>query len=152
VDRDSLLVSSTTIYVVDTHALVRFLTGDSSLGPRARTILADARSHLVVPIHSFEEIRRKFFTLDAKTMVRVPPAVALRLVAKCSNMKILPRGLAVFHEEKALKQSAVGRQIPGDDISICATAIAVRNATGRPVILITRDGKIRRSGIIPTVW
>jgi len=126
--------------------------GDPSLGSHARAILADARSHIVVPIHCFEEIRRKFFILDPKTMIRIPPTVALRLVAHCGNMKILPRGLAVFHAENTLRQSAVGRQIPGDDISICATALAVRATTGRPVVLISKDGRIRRSKVIPMLW
>lgn len=140
------------IYVIDTHALVFFLTGDPALGPRARKVMVDSRSHLVVPIYCFEEMRRRFGPrLNEKGMIRVPPMAALRLTAKCFNMRIFPRGPAVFHEENALRR-LVDRPIPEEDLPICATAIAIRKVTSQEVLLISRDRKIRRAGLIPVVW
>lgn len=36
-------------YVIDTHALVWFLEGNSRLGVNAKAILSDADSQLVIP-------------------------------------------------------------------------------------------------------
>ena len=36
-------------YVVDTHALLWFLTGSSQLSDRAKSILEDANNQLIIP-------------------------------------------------------------------------------------------------------
>ena len=43
-------------YVVDTHAMVWFIAGDSRLGPNAKQILSNSNSELILPITALAEV------------------------------------------------------------------------------------------------
>ena len=43
-------------YVVDTHAMIWFSTGDSRLGPNAKPILSNSNSEIILPITALAEV------------------------------------------------------------------------------------------------
>jgi hypothetical protein len=139
------------IYVVDTHALVWYLEGRlTALGKQALSVLSRPTSRLVVPIHCFEEIRLKFFPKESGAkMIRVPPSAALRVVAHTTNIRIFPRGAGVLAEENRLRKLKL---ISDQDLPICATAIAIAKATSVDVFVLSKDGQMKRSGLVQLVW
>lgn len=144
-------MNSGTVYVVDTHALIFLLKDSPRLGKQARRILTNPASHLVVPVWCFEELRQKV-TKEGPASPKVPPTPCLRLVGACRNMRILARGSGVLVEESRLQRPFRRPVVPQQDLQICATALAIRRATGRTVAIITRDREISKWGEVPVIW
>jgi hypothetical protein len=139
------------IYVIDTHVLVWYLEGRLGLiGKRARAVLLQPSSCLVIPIYCFEEIRFKFppKRTDGST-IRVPPSAALRLLAHAVNVRIFPRGPGVLAEANRLRKS---RGLSAQDLPIYATAVAIEKATGAEVFVLSNDEQIRRSKLVRLAW
>jgi PIN domain nuclease of toxin-antitoxin system len=127
------------VLVLDTHALVWFLTADHRLGPAARAALTDERIEVVIPALVLAEVS----SLSAKGRTPVDLARVLRHVHQTDNTRI-----ASFDETTA-------RLLPADldihDGIIVATGLALL-ATGVSVALVTRDAKITASGLVDVVW
>lgn len=143
------------IYVVDTHAFVRFAKAFPTLGARALSVMRDPRSKLVLPLHCFEELRQKF--IDGRDPMWIPPTASLRLVLSSSNVKVFPRGPAVITEEFRLSRAFRNQktQVPKQDIPICATLLAIRRHHGDRVGMISVDPKIKlwcQANQITVVW
>lgn len=137
---------SSHVYVVDTCALIWFVRGDVRLGLAARQALLNPTARVVVPAYSIEEIQRKFspYMQPTRDIPAIPPTPLLRLLAKCSNAKVLDRGLAVIAREIALKNSYRANGINADDFPIAAAALIAKQYCGGPVVLLTSDGLLRR--------
>jgi hypothetical protein len=151
-------MNSRIIYILDTCALIHYFRGDAKLGGRARVILQDHTSCLVVPIYVFIEMKRLLADClkSRRSCVRILPITSLRLAATSTNIKVFPRSPGVLVEEERLtqeKQNGLDEQ----DISICATALAIKNAStgaGAPII-VSNDGKMSKWGTrvgIKLVW
>ena len=129
------------LYVVDTHALVWFLTQDARLGFNAQTVLSSPGpgNRLVVPTIVLAE------TWDLARKLRVP--VSFRYVlgqVRSSNalihslsvrvLTLLPNGLPDIH-----------------DAIVVATAVAL-GSRRHPAAIVTRDRDISNSGLAPCIW
>ncbi len=155
-------MSAKPIYVLDTHALVHFLKRDKPIGRKARIIMLDSQSDLVVPIFLFDEIYHKSIplrNLHRSDKINLPPATVLRILSGSTNIKVFPRSPAVEHEELSLRRDKIlnrkiNTSLPDQDIPICATALAIKQAFDgrRSVFLISKDNGVRRWGRIPVIW
>ena len=138
------------IYLLDTNALVFFLKDAPELGGRARRVLSDPRSQLVVPAYCIEELRLNLPNTGA-TPMRVPPLAVLRLLARCRNVRVFAAGIGVQAEYsylQGMRPSMVDRQ----DFPIVATAISIRKGTGVEVTILTRDRKRKNWPGVATLW
>ncbi len=126
-----------TTFVVDTHALVWFISGDSRLSDKARTILRDPGVQLIIPAIVLAEI--KFLAGKgrfAQTLEQV--LLALNADPRCL---VFPIDLTVI------------QRMPTDldihDGLIVGTALA----QAIPVDgILTRDEAITGSNLVTVVW
>lgn len=124
-------------FVVDTHALVWFLSGDKRLSPHARTILRDPNVRLIIPTIVLAEVKylagkgRFIQTLDE----------VLQVIDQDARCLVYPIDLHVIQHMPI--------ELDIHDSLIVATALA-QPATVDGVL--SRDEMITTSGIVPTVW
>jgi hypothetical protein len=146
------------LYVIDTHALVRYVKGSvSQLGMHSFVSMSHPRARIVIPSYVFTEVQQQFTSkMDGKkNRMRVPPTPLLWLASKCSNVRILPRGPASLAWEFRLKRDQRTNGIPDQDIPIAAAVMVARQHYGGAVALITRDGllvKWASSAGVPIIW
>lgn len=147
------------LFVLDTQALVRYLKGlRRRLGSEAFKIMIHPRARIVVPSYALEEIQAKFARLVSQSgrEISIPPTACLRLLLRCSNTRVFPRGATVLAEEFRLggrtpRKSPLERQ----DIPVAATVLAIRRGYAGTVSLVTCDQKLRiwaSCERIPVVW
>ena len=132
-----------TKHLVDTHALVWHLEGNSRLGSSAKTILADPSSELVLPMIALAEacwiVEHGKSTIpnvhDLLAAVDADPRLELTPL----NREILVRslGLSVIDEMH--------------DRQIVASALVLQDK-GDAVALLTRDSVIQSSGLLTVIW
>lgn len=132
--------------VADTHALVWYLLDDPDrrLSPDARTALEQAESTdgIAVSVASVVDLWYVIRTRGTFTDDQLDQVVAL----------VLDPETSLEAEPITLDVTATFRQIPRDTLGdpwdrfITATAMAL----GLP--LVTRDGRIRESGLVDTIW
>jgi predicted nucleic acid-binding protein len=129
-----------TTYVVDTHALVWHLEGDSRLGPAAQAALNDGSVKKVIPTIVLAEIA----FLYSRRRVATDVSMVSSHVAAASDCVIYPLDeIVISHLPTALNIH---------DAIIVATAIVFRDVLGETTSLITKDSDIAASGLIPVVW
>ena len=128
------------IHVVDTHPLIWHLEHWRGLGKKAADILEFATDDLIVPTIVLAEDRytiakkRRAVTWDELlTFVVVDPRFRIHDL-DVEIVRNLPDTLEMH------------------DAIICATALAYQEAFGEPVPVITKDRRIRDSGLVDTVW
>jgi hypothetical protein len=146
------------LFVIDTHALIWFIKGKGrQLGLNAFVLMIHPRSRIVIPAYALMEVQRKFTAkMDSKkTSMRVPPTALLRLVSKCSNVRILPNCLASLAWEFRIKRDKSAIGIPDQDIPIAAAVMVSRQQYSGPVALITNDGPLEKWAFsvgVPVIW
>lgn len=146
------------VFVLDTHALVWFTKGIlHQIGATALFSMSQYRARIVVPSYAFTEIQIKFtHKMDGKSnSMRLPPTPLLRLMSKCSNVRILPRGPATLAWEFKLSREKLSNGISDQDIPIAAATMVTRDYYDGQVGLITRDGSLSKWGSsvgIPIIW
>lgn len=128
------------VYVTDTHAIVWFLDKDPRLSLAAKNTLANPHTVLLVPTIVLAEIAH----LYARGRISISPAVVEQKVLKSTNCSVHP-----LDEEVVTKIPA---SLDIHDAIIVATALVYRDLRQQQVTLITKDGKITRSGLIQTLW
>ena len=126
--------------ILDTHAWIWWVAEPARLGKAARRTLDDAKKVGVPAIACLEVAalaHRGRITLDRPTLDWMRDALAL------PRVELLPLSPAV-----AVNAMALPDTFPGDpaDRLIVATTLIERGT------LITRDDRIRRSALVPTVW
>jgi PIN domain nuclease of toxin-antitoxin system len=127
-------------YVVDTHALIWYLSGDSRLGEKAHEVLADPSSQLLIPTLVLAEAKH----LSERKRVSITFDAIMRTIATASRITILP--LDIF---------TVASLPPNFDIHdglIVASARVARELFAEEVSILTRDEEISASGLLPVVW
>jgi PIN domain nuclease of toxin-antitoxin system len=127
-------------YVVDTHTLVWFLSGDSRLGAKAREILADPSSQLLIPTLVLAEAKH----VSERKRVAITFEGIMRTIASASRITILP--LDIF---------TVANLPPSLDIHdglIVASARMAGELFAEEVSILTRDEQITASGLVSVVW
>jgi PIN domain nuclease of toxin-antitoxin system len=128
------------VTILDTHAWIWWVAEPARLGKSARRTLEGAR-RIGVPAIACLEVaalaRRGRITLDQPVLDWMQAALAL------PRVELLALSPAVAVNAVTLPES-----FPGDpaDRLIVATALVERGT------LVTRDDRIRRSALVPTVW
>lgn len=130
-------------YVVDTHALIWFLEGNSRLGTNAKTILADSASQLILPAIALAEA--VWIVERARTSI---PSVTVLL----NTVNADPR-IAIYPVDKAVIEQSISLTSITEmhDRLIVATAIVLENK-GEKIALLTCDRNIIASGLLTLVW
>ena len=130
-------------YVVDTHALVWFLEGNSRLGVNAKTVLADTESLLILPAIALAEA---IWIVDrGKTSI---PSVTDLLNAINADPRITIYPLDRTIIEQSINFSAITEM---HDRLIVATAIILSNR-GEEIALLTCDRNITASNLLNIIW
>ena len=131
-------------YVTDTHPLIWALSNDPQLSARARAVFAEAdagRAILIIPpIVAIEMVY-----LSEKD--RIPPQLVDDLLAK-----VAPPGLSYRLGELNTSVITALREISRDLIPEMPDRIIAATAKAAGVELITRNGLITLSGLVPVIW
>lgn len=132
-----------TIYVVDTHALIWHLQGDAKLGATAKAILDDPASVLVLPMIALAEA---CWIVEAGRTAIPSVNELLAAVDADSRVSVVPLDRAVLDE--TLPLSVITEM---HDRQIVATVLLLQ-LRGATVALLTKDGNIKSSNLVPVVW
>ncbi len=130
-------------YVIDTHALIWFLEGNSRLGNQATTILCNPASILILPAIALAEAL--WIVERGKTSIPSSKSL-LDIVTADPRIIIYPLDTDVVTQTLIL--SSINEM---HDRQIVATAIVIQNK-GNPVSLLTCDQNITASDLITIVW
>jgi PIN domain nuclease of toxin-antitoxin system len=126
--------------VLDTHAWIWWVSEPARLGKSARRVL-DGAKRIGVPAICCLEVA----TLAARGRITLdrPPLEWIHEALAAPRVELLALTPAV-----AVKAAALPSTFPGDPADRLVVATALIDAA----ILITKDGRIRQSGIVETVW
>jgi len=127
-------------YVTDTHPFVWYLADDARLSSDARRAFdrADAgEATIIIPAVALAEA----VYLAEKGRIETKPELILSMVENALNYKVYPLDLTIIKKSWELKNLSEIH-----DKSIVATAKHLSFE------LITKDGRIRDSGYVPTLW
>ena len=130
-------------YVVDTHALIWFLEGNSRLGENATNVLSDPTSQLILPAIALAEAA----WIVERGRTSIPSVVAL-----INTVNADPR-LIIYPLDKAIIQQSLGLSAITEmhDRQIVATVLVLAHQ-GETVTLLTCDQNITASGLVPIFW
>jgi PIN domain nuclease of toxin-antitoxin system len=130
-------------FVVDTHALIWFLEGNSRLGVKAKAVLEDASSSLVMPAIALAEA----VWIVERGKTSIPSVTALmNAISADPRVTIVPLDQAVIQQTIGL--SPIHEM---HDRQIVATALLLQNQ-GETVSLLTCDQNITASGLVSVLW
>ncbi len=127
-------------FVLDTHALVWYIDGDSRLSKGAMAVLDDPTARLVIPTIVLAEVRYLF----AKRRI---PVSFEDVVAAIEGD---PRCVAYPFDFACVE--VLDERLNLHDAIITATATVFRHSVDSSTTLVTRDEETRASGIVKTVW
>jgi PIN domain nuclease of toxin-antitoxin system len=130
-------------HVLDAHPLIWYLEANSRLPRRVVVLLADQSIKLVLPAIALAEaiwvVQRGRTRISSVTDL-------LRYVRSDSRIEVMPL------TQRIVEWGATLTSIPEmHDRLIVATALALR-AAGDQVVLVTKDGAITGSGLVPVIW
>lgn len=125
------------IYVADTHALIWHLGGSSRLGTRAKAVLAEER--IVVPSICLAEAS----FLRERRRIQIDFEEIVSFLQTTPQVSVHPLDIPVA--------AHLPPQLNIHDGIIVATALVLRER-GEEVAVITRNGEITRSGLVPVIW
>ncbi|PSF36151.1 twitching motility protein PilT [Aphanothece hegewaldii CCALA 016] len=128
------------VYLVDTHALVWFMTENSRLPPKAKQILSQAETGGVEILISTIVLAELTYIIKRKN---IPISIdeVLNRINKGSGFNIVPFDLEVFQILLTLPDTWEIH-----DRIIAATANYYK------AILITKDGVLKNSNLLKVVW
>jgi len=130
-------------HVVDTHGLVWFFEGNARLGNHAKTVLDTTDETLVLPATVIAEAC--WMIQRGKSSI---PSIAAFFTAIDSDTRfqIVPLDRATIEKSNSL--TAITEM---HDRQIVATTLLLIEK-GQSVSLITHDGVITASGLVPIIW
>lgn len=130
-------------YVIDTHALIWFLEGNSRLGINAKNVMANVESQLLLPAIALAEA---VWIVDrGRTSI---PSVTDLLNAINADPRIVIYPLDKNVVEQSLNLSVIAEM---HDRLIVATAVILKNQ-GEKIALLSCDLNITDSGLLDIVW
>ncbi len=127
-------------YVVDTHALVWYLSNDPRLGLEARRILAEPSTFLIIPTLVLAEAKH----ISERKRTTITFDEIMRTVASARRITIFPLDIFVV--------AALPTNLDIHDGLIVATALAARDLFAEEVAVLTRDQLISASALVPVIW
>lgn len=126
-----------TVYVLDTHALVWYLTNDRRLGLQAEAVLNDPGARLIIPTIVLAEIK----DLARKGRFTQTLADVLAVIEFDQRCLVYPVNLEVIR--------AAPMQLDIHDSLIVGVALVQADAVNG---VLTCDQAITSSGLVPVVW
>lgn len=130
-------------YVLDTHALIWYLEGNALLGSKAREVIDDSSSELVLPIIALAEA---MFVVEKGRTAITSVTELLNDVRNDARIDVVPL------TENILDASLSLSSIPEiHDRLIVATGTYLESL-GDTVEIVTKDRDITGSGILNIVW
>ncbi|AFY41058.1 type II toxin-antitoxin system VapC family toxin [Nostoc sp. PCC 7107] len=130
-------------YVIDTHALIWFLEGNTRLGAKAKAILSHPDSQLVIPATTLAEA--VWIVERGRTSIPHPQDV-ISVVEADPRVVIYPLDKDIIAMTMSL--SAINEM---HDRQIVATALVLASK-GDVVQLLTCDQNITASALVAIVW
>jgi len=130
-------------YVIDTHAYLWFLTGNARLSLTAKTLLSDLSNTFVLPATALGEAC--WIVERGRTSIPSPSVILAALDAD-PRFHVSPLDRAVI--ERSNRLTSIGEM---HDRQIVATTLLLIEG-GQTASLITTDGNITASGLVPVVW
>lgn len=127
-------------YVLDTHALVWYLTGDMRLGAAAQHILNNGDNQLIVPAIVLAEAKH----IADRKRVPVPFSEIIQAIVSMPQCTVLP--LDIF------TVSRLPAELDIHDSLIVATALYCQDFFGEEIIILTNDLTITHSGLVQVIW
>ncbi|TVP59337.1 MAG: PIN domain-containing protein [Nodularia sp. (in: Bacteria)] len=130
-------------YVIDTHALIWFLEGNSLLSTKAKFILSQPDSQLIIPATTLA--KAVWIVERGRTSIPDPKDVI-------SVVDADPR-VVIYPLDKEVIQMTMSLSVIQEmhDRQIVATALVLASK-GEVVQLLTCDKNITESGLIAIVW
>jgi len=129
-------------FVIDTHALIWFLEGNSRLGLNAKAVLSDPNSQLVIPATTLAEavwiVERGRTSLASSKDIIAAVKADERVLIYPLNQEVI---------EMTMSLSAINEM---HDRQIVATALVLASK-GEMVQLLTCDKNITASNAVPIV-
>jgi PIN domain nuclease of toxin-antitoxin system len=130
-------------YIVDTHALIWFLEGNSRLGQNTKIILSDPNSQLILPAIALAEAA----WIVERGRTSIPSTEALfRILKNDPRISVYPLDRDAIEQSASLY--AVGEM---HDRQIVATALLLQNQ-GEAITLLTCDQNITASELVSITW
>lgn len=130
-------------FIMDTHTLIWYLEGNPRLGARAKVLIDDPASDLVLPIIALAEA--VFIVERGKTSIPDSRTLLERVDADV-RIAIYPLDRAVL--DKTLLLDGIPEM---HDRQIAATALLLADQ-GHTSLLITKDTDLTVSPAVATVW
>ncbi len=132
-----------TRYLLDTHALIWHLEGNSLLGLKAKRVISDPASDLVLPVIALAEAL--FIVEKGRSAIPLVQDL-LTDVKNDRRINIYPLTVGILEESASLIA------IPEiHDRLIVATGVYLQSL-GEMVEIITKDNEIISSSILPVCW
>lgn len=132
----------TTKHVIDTHALLWFLGGDPRLGSKAKAVLQDPASQLILPAIALAEA---CWVLQ-KSRTKISAMQLLEVIDSDPRIVLYPLDRAVI--QRSLRLSGIHEM---HDRQIVSTALVLADQ-GHRVHLLTRDKEILSSRLVSPIW
>jgi PIN domain nuclease of toxin-antitoxin system len=132
-----------TSYVVDAHALIWFFEGSSKLGTRARVVLEDPSSILLLPAIALAEA---CWLIEKGRSKIGSVSQFLTQLRGDSRISVDPRDADLIE-----RSCELGWDGEMHDRQVVATAVRALER-GQAVSVLTTDAAIRNSGLVSTVW
>lgn len=126
--------------VTDTHPWVWFLTANARLSSRAKDLLSNPESLIIVPSIVMLEIKY----LYNRKRIPVSFEKALEQVETAENVLLHPLDISVA--------TLAPLNLEIHDAIIVGTALFLSDELNQPVSLVTLDKAISNSGLVPTIW
>ncbi len=130
-------------YIVDTHALIWYLTGDARLGKAAQRILLAPASRLILPMIALAEAL--FIVEKGKVQIS---SVADLIADVTADARISIQPLTYDILQESLTLTAIPEM---HDRLIVATGLYLQSL-GETVEILTKDNEIIVSKLIRVVW
>jgi predicted nucleic acid-binding protein len=128
------------VCVIDTHALVWYLTNDRRLGRRAAELLERTETRIVVPVIVLAELKY----LHQRSRISLSFSAVQTIIGADDRCTIYP----VTGEIVDL----LPLDLEIHDALICATALACKRGFGEDTVVLTKDRAITESGLVTAVW
>jgi PIN domain nuclease of toxin-antitoxin system len=128
------------VCVIDTHALVWYLTDDKRLGKRAAGLLDRPDTRIVVPVIVLAELKY----LHQRSRIPLSFSAVQTIIGADERCAVYP-----MNEEVV---DLLPLDLDIHDAIICATALACKRSTGEDTVVLTRDQAITDSGRVSTAW
>lgn len=130
-------------HIVDTHAMIWHLSDNPRLSPAADAVLSAPESELVLPGIAYAEMG---WIVEHGRVPTLTVASVRAAIDADPRIMIHPLDRAVIEKSQTLTTI---REM--HDRQIVATALVLAE-DGERVALLTHDGNITASGVVPTVW